>query len=801
MKKERGCRFKRHFIAMVFVGIVLTLVPGTRVHAEETFVLRGRVADTTGAVLVGAAVRLSIQTTGEERVATSDARGEFRFDKVPDGRHELRVSHPGFAEAHLVLEVSRNEELVEEILLEPATFSEEVTITATRIETPVTALPKTVTVLDRDVIDEQTALRGDLVGVLEVTVPGYGPSLSKLTGRAESLRGRNPLYTINGVSQHNALRDGQRDGHTIDLDFVDRIEVVHGSSALQGIGATGGVVNLVTKSPRSDGQWTHDVRFSVGTHDSFDSNGFSPKFSYLVGKQAGRLDFTTGFSFHKRDLFFDANGDAIGLYPTQGDIMDSSARNLYFKGGFDVEEKQRIELTFNTFRLERDGDYVVVRGDRETGQVTTTEPGDPRLTVGDPALNDVKTLSVDYRHQDLLGGEVALQGYYQDYRALFEGGTFGDFFRLTPDGPPFLDQSEIDSEKLGVNFMVALPSVRFAGITPTVGLDVGRDKTVQLLARSGREWVPETTLANVAPFFQLQRPVGRFLLTGGIRFEVANLGVDDFVTIAAAGNTFVSGGDPTYTEVLPNLGVVFTATPGVSLYGSYSEGFTMPDVGRVLRGINRPDQDVDDFIDLQPIVTNNLEFGVDFRHGPMTLHTAFYRSTASLGSRLDMDDNGIFHVRREPTEIDGVDVVVDFDITERFGVGGTYAWIRGRFDSDGDGTVDTDLDGMNVAPNRINVFFDANMTSWMTARFQTSTLLDREFQGPAAPEGRDFEGFTIADLLFVFNSQVGIFRVGLTNLLDEQYLTYFAQTEPAARSDTIFAGQGRSFTLQYERRF
>ena len=29
-------------------------------------------------------------------------------------------------------------------------------------------------------------------------MPGFGPSLKKLTGRGESLRGRNPLYTING---------------------------------------------------------------------------------------------------------------------------------------------------------------------------------------------------------------------------------------------------------------------------------------------------------------------------------------------------------------------------------------------------------------------------------------------------------------------------------------------------------------------------------------------------------------------------------------------------------------------------
>lgn len=47
----------------------------------------------------------------------------------------------------------------------------------------------------------------------------------------------------------------------------------------------------------------------------------------------------------------------------------------------------------------------------------------------------------------------------------------------------------------------------------------------------------------------------------------------------------------------------------------------------------------------------------------------------------------------------------------------------------------------------------------------------------------------------------GIFRVGVENLLDRQYLMYFAQTEPFARTDTIFAGLGRTVTFQFERSF
>ena len=118
-------------------------------------------------------------------------------------------------------------------------------------------------------------------------MPGFAPSLKKLTGRGETLRGRNPLYAINGVPQHTALRDGERDGHTIDLDFVDRIEVIHGANAIQGIGATGGVVNMVTKSPSRDGRWTHDVKLSFGNGDTFDRRGWAMGTS---GNLSARLD-------------------------------------------------------------------------------------------------------------------------------------------------------------------------------------------------------------------------------------------------------------------------------------------------------------------------------------------------------------------------------------------------------------------------------------------------------------------------------------------------------------------------------
>ena len=679
---------------------------------------------------------------------------------------------------------------------------EDVIVTATRTETPVTAIPNTITILDQRTIEQQIAISNDLASILEHTVPGFGPSLGKLTGRAESFRGRNPLYMIDGVPQHNALRDGQRDGHTIDLDFIERVEVIHGSNAIQGIGATGGVINLVTKNPSSTGEWTHDLRLSTSFHDSFDGDSNANKVTYLSGKKFDGLEFSAGVAYHKRDLFFDANGDPVGIYPTQGDIMDSDSLDIFIKAGYEFGDGERLQFMFNDFKLERDGDYVVQRGDRNTGQLTTTIPGDPRPQVGNPAQNDVTTISVDYTDKDLFGGSLITQAYYQDFGGLFEGGFFGNFFRLTPDGPPFLDQSQVESEKYGVKFTYSLPELAVPGLVPTLGLDMNRDATAQVLVRSDREWVPETTLTGYAPFVQINKSFAeRWHLSAGYRYEFVELDVDDFTTIAAASSTFVNGGSPTFEEDLVNVGVVFGVSDQLSIYGSFSEGFTMPDVGRVLRGINVPGRSVGNFLDVEPVVTENLEFGVEYLGERFNLQFAYYQSDSDLGSRLDANAEGIFNVRREKTEIDGFEIAGGININENLYIGGNYARLDGRYDSDRDGAVDTDLDGLNIAPNRLNMFIEADAFGWLSGRLQVSRLFAREFEGPGARPNRDFGGFTVADLVLTANSRLGDFELGIDNITDNQYLTYFAQTEPFARTDTVFAGRGRTLTLIYRHTF
>lgn len=683
----------------------------------------------------------------------------------------------------------------------PSDEIEELIVSAARTEQSASAIAGTVSVIDSETIRQATAISDDLASVLSRAIPGFAPSSQKLAGRGETLRGRNPLYLIDGVPQHNALRDGQRDGHTIDTAFIERIEVINGSNAIQGVGATGGVVNTVTRSPVSNDAWETIAAARTTGGDTFDGDSLGYKLSLLTGRGSENVDVIAGIAYQERGLFMDPNGNAVGLYPTQGDIMDSTSLSLFGKADWRLGRAGSLTFMVSDFDLERNGDFRVVPGDRDAGIPTGTIEGDPSADVGDPARNESTTVSITYRHDDLFGGSFEAQAFDQSFRALYEGGTFGGFFRLTPDGEPFLDQSAIVSDKNGVKFtynrVLLDPSLQL-----TAGIDFFRDDSAQELAQSGREWVPETRFETIAPFAQLNWSVnGALALSGGVRHENAELEVDDYTTIASANNTFVAGGSPDFDETLWNVGAIWKLNDSWSLYAAGSEGFTMPDVGRVLRAVSTPGQDVDSLLNIEPIVTDNVEIGVELDNGTVRGRLTYFESDAENGSRLLSNDEGIFEVQRQVTEIDGIEAVFEYMFGAQLTVGANYSYTKGRFDSDGDESVDSDLDGLNIGPNRLNVYAFGLLRDSISWRVQVSNFEDRDFEGPAAPVGRDFDGYVQVDAFSGWQTRFGEFSIAVENLLNEEYFTYFAQTEPLARNDTFFLGNGRTITLGWQKQF
>ncbi|MCV5264136.1 TonB-dependent receptor plug domain-containing protein, partial [Escherichia coli] len=71
------------------------------------------------------------------------------------------------------------------------------------------------------------------------------------TNYGQNLRGRAMLVMIDGVSLQSS-RPISRQLDAIDPFNIERIEVLSGATSIYGAGATGGVINIITKKAYSD---------------------------------------------------------------------------------------------------------------------------------------------------------------------------------------------------------------------------------------------------------------------------------------------------------------------------------------------------------------------------------------------------------------------------------------------------------------------------------------------------------------------------------------------------------------------
>lgn len=671
-----------------------------------------------------------------------------------------------------------------------------VSASTSRIPDSEAALPNTITIIDQAELQQQLSLTRDLSQVLANLIPAFAPSRQKMSSFGESVRGRQPLYMVDGVPQSTPLRDGSRDAHTIDPAMIERIEVIHGANALQGLGASGGIINIITKrAPRRDGETFHEVTLGASTALPHESDSAGYRASYLFGSRKGAFDFVGGLSYAQDGLYYDADGEAIAVDPVQGDLMDANSRNLFAKAGWNLDDQRRLQLTANRFRLEGEGHYAVVPGDFELGIPATSVRGEQPL---EPPQNESTSVSLDYGDNDLAGGLLQAQLFWTQFDARY--GSFGyvDFFN---DGSTetWYDQTMIGAEKLGGKFTWSRGDIAGLPLRLSLGLDVIRDTTEQRYLVADIGYVPETTYQSVSPLLQAEYRIGDVLLTGGLRHERAKLEVDDFVTIPRYGSQLVEGGSPEFSETLPNFGAVWEVTGALKLYASYAEGYTVADVGRVLRSIDQPGQSVEQLVTLTPVIADNQEIGLDYDDDRWRVHLAFYRSESDLGSRLAYDaPTNTYNVVREATEIEGIEGNVAFRLTDAARLGVAWATTDGRYDSDGDGRLDSDLPGINISPDRVTAFWEHAWSDSTATRLQASHARDRDFEAMGEPAG-GFEGYTTVDLQARIALPLGALHLGIENLLGKQYITYYSQTTPS--DEDYVAGRGRVFSASWSHRF
>jgi len=669
------------------------------------------------------------------------------------------------------------------------TTLDNVIVTGTRMPRAADRIPGAVAVITRQEISNSLSLTEDATAVLSRMIPGYSESSQALTNSGETLRGRIALRLFDGVPQTSPLRETNRAGSFTDLGIIERIEVINGPSAAEGVGAAGGIINYISKRPAYGTETSLTTRWTTQGHG--DSDGW--KVGITMGHGQDEYDLLVSASFVDRGMAYDGNGRAIGMRGS-GTINDSESRNLFLKYGmnFGADDMQRLQASISKFHLVGKGNYTGVDGDRANNLTNTAVRGTPLGAKTE--FNDFDQVQVQYRHDDLWGGSLLVDAYRADQAMRYPAEKGSD--RQDPDIAPIgtlIDQSEVNSQKRGVRASYARSEAfGVQGLEIRGGVDRVTDLTDQRLALTHRVWVPPMEYKSTAPYLQASYDLEHLTLSAGVRRESGELSVDDYTTTWYNNRVFVKGGSLDYRATLPNAGIVWRFDEHWSAYASYSEGFSLPNVGIPLRNINKPGYTVDGILDLQAIIVENKEIGANYRSGRMTAGISAYRSYSEFGVSLGTDPvTGDFVMNRGPVEIEGIELVGSYVFSDVLRGNAMYSralgktwWVEG-------GPLTKQMGAADVSPDKLGLNLQ-----WQFIPKAEAVLSSTTYRGRSLNTGEKTSGRTLLDLTVGYDlGDYGKLSLGVENLLDKQYILFSSESSTSNRD--WMAGRGRMYSLTH----
>lgn len=674
---------------------------------------------------------------------------------------------------------------------------ERTVVTATRSSKALEKIPGAVSVIGRQDIETQSLISEDPSQLLTLQIPGYAPARQKMSNFGEGLRGRTALLLLDGIPQTNPLRFGGREGYFADPMIVERIEVVSGASAAQGMGATGGIINTITRSPRRVGT-QHLLELKLGSQGHSDSSSW--KTGYRLEHLSEGPDPWSALVYlgqRSQDVGVDGEGRMLATESLH------KANDAFIKLGQRLGD-QELQLMFNQFTAHGFEDWVDVPGDRARELPASSKPG--RLDY-QPLYNRSRSASLSWSHADLAQGQAQLQLFAQRFAARYSGGVIATFqdAAIAPLNT-LVDQSQIEARKWGLRASWVRQDLWTPGLELTLGLDVLDDVSQQDLTLTGRAWVPPLKFRSTAPFAQLEYEFGPLTLRGGLRDEHTQLQVDSYNTLAFYGKPRVQGGERRASEMVKSLGAVWRfGRSGWSSFVAYNEGFGPPDVGLILRAVKAANSSVTDLVDLQPIVTQNRELGLAWRGRLASVSASVYESRSDLGSQLIVS-NGIGTVQRVPITVRGMEVSGEWRPSEQLKLSSSYARTRGRTSSTSNGgALDLDLGARSQGPDK----WVAAATWQFAPQWSSQLSLQRQlprhanvgkFSGKTSLE-EHFKGVTLVDASLSWNTAQGQWSAGVENLFNRQYITYYSQAHYAGTPEDFYAGRGRGLNLSWRRPF
>lgn len=713
-----------------------------------------------------------------------------------------------------------------------ALATETILVTGSRTPTKISELPRSAWVVTGEEIAEQTRAGVPLKELLGQLVPSLDVGPQGRTNYGQNLRGRSVLVMIDGVSL-NSSRGVSRQFDSIDPYNIERIEVLAGASAVYGGGATGGVVNIVTKRGAKGLQFNTELGLRSGFETGEDHD-------WRVGQSiSGGNDLVTGrlaLAYQKNGAAFDASGKQVTPDITQTDLQYNKSLDVLGSLDFKLPAGQSLKLTAQHYDSGFDGNKSLYLGPNLAGALA----GRPDLLeVRSGFQSDVEPrtrramVMFDYHLPQILGGQdVYLQGSVRSEKLDFY--PFPGTYRVTgvtanPLTVPYFSTSRqnTDAEALKAVFLKRLGDVKL-----TYGLDLDHEtfKAKQVLFdaaqgfASGGLQLKRVGEVGRYPGFEVDgrslfaqadwRVSDQLGLSAGVRHQRMDVSVDDFVAsqqqvLMASGigksATAIAGGDNSYNVTLGNVGVVYRLDARNQAYANYSEGFDLPDPAKYYgqgsytlnggragtwvlnRGVSVAGSP------LAGIKTRQVEMG--WRGGVEGFSSqinAFYawseKNIQFVSSTLAIN------VIDQDTRNYGLEGELGYHFADQFKIGGNFLLIKSDEKKNGQWQKQSVTAG---SPSKATAY-----ATWGSGPMNLRLQVVRSFS-LSDTTGAKLDDYSLTDLMGSYAFSQGTLSVGVQNLFNRQYATIWGQRAKVFYGSLIapatvdFQGRGRTFGLSY----
>lgn len=241
--------------------------------------LSGTITDKAdGKPIFGASVSIPDLKNG----TSTNAKGEYVLNHVPKGIYLVQVSYLGYSSVTQRVDFTKTSTLNIQLQVS-AIESGEVVVTGVSKATEIKRNPIPMVAVGKTYLDQRSASGNvideiaNLPGISAVTT---GPNVSKpfIHGL-----GYNRVVTLQDGIRQEGQQWGDEHGIEVDQNSIDRIEVIKGPASLTyGSDAIGGVVNLISPTPVSEGKILGSVQGIYGTNQGLLNGSFR-----LYGNQNG----------------------------------------------------------------------------------------------------------------------------------------------------------------------------------------------------------------------------------------------------------------------------------------------------------------------------------------------------------------------------------------------------------------------------------------------------------------------------------------------------------------------------------